>query len=249
MKERGIIFQGWGVRASRNMKPGVWPAEAINPALPIKPMTRRTRNLDFANENPDQWRCEGFIEGCGWRFVGPDRVTYVQCPYGVPGDGLWVRETWMAVARLHDTKPLVKDYGLIYKADPGGVGARPFTKEKRAIDYFTGMDRWRPSIHMPRWASREGLVVKEVRVERVQEISEEDARAEGVKQAVWYRPFDAKDEVEDRHVDGREGLLREWQTCYRNGFATAWDLINGKRGFGWEANPRVWVVSYMRKAK
>ena len=80
---------------------------------------------------------------------------------------------------------------------------------------------WRPSIHMPRWASRILLEVTEVRVERVQDISEEDARVEGADCVA---------------------LRCENVPTYRAGFSALWDSINAKRGLGWDANPWVWAV-------
>jgi hypothetical protein len=89
-----------------------------------------------------------------------------------------------------------------------------------------GNEKWRPSIHMPRWASRITLEVTDVRVERVQEISEEDAKTEGVTPSI----------------------VGEWwdHLKYRAGFQTLWNSINEKRGFGWDENPWVWVVEFKK---
>lgn len=120
--------------------------------------------------------------------------TVSRSPYGQPGDRLWVRETWS----LHDTD------NPAYKA-----GA-----SEGELEYY----RWHPSIHMPRKFSRITLEVTGVRVERVQEITPEDAKAEGIEHL--YAP--------------------------RNAFANLWNSINAKRGYSWESNPWVWVVDFTR---
>lgn len=218
MKERGSIFKGWGVKAIRNLQPGVWPAEAIDPALPIKWQTRRVvKGLIKQNASPCNIR---FHDG-QWQQYGAGGVWLdLRCPYGVPGDGLWIRENFYVQpeiwAQHHGPQP------IHYAAD---------SDPKTIEDYVQ-----KPSIHMPRWASRDDLVVKEVRVEQVQEISEEDAIAEGM-----YR-----DSPEGcYHNYSQPELPFEWA---RTAFSQVWDDINYARGFGWEANPGVWVVSYMRKA-
>lgn len=85
---------------------------------------------------------------------------------------------------------------------------------------------WKPSIHMPRWASRITLEVTGVRVERVRDITEDDARAEGANQ----------DPIDGPEQGG----------SYKLGFWDIWDSINAKRGFGWEVNPWVWVYEFKR---
>jgi len=90
---------------------------------------------------------------------------------------------------------------------------------------------WRPSIHMPRWASRINLEVTRVRAQRLQEVSEQDAAAEGVGQAMW-----------SAVVFGRLAPLMS-PNCYRAGFAAAWGEINGDRAT-WESNPWVWVFDF-----
>jgi hypothetical protein len=121
------------------------------------------------------------------------------CPYGRIGDRLWVRETWQESTS-----------GVHYRAD---------------TDILPGT--WRPSIHMPRWASRLTLEITGVKVERVQEISEEDIKAEGFDR-IQYRGYTS------RKIDDPED------------FSDAWDAMNAKRGYSWASNPYVWVISFKR---
>lgn len=150
---------------------------------------------------------------------GPADVCLVDCPYGQPGDRLWVRETF---ARVHpgvlnslDPDPDSSLWDTVFRADANGghVGA------------MTDRTGWKPSIFLPRRLSRITLEVTEVRVERVQAISEEDARVEGV----WELPLDP-----DRFSS-------------RGAFSVLWDSINGKRpGCSWVDNPWVWAISFRR---
>jgi hypothetical protein len=136
----------------------------------------------------------------------------VRCPYGAPGDRLWVRETW---AHERDGTGCPDDTGVLYRAtDPGWD------------DEGTGL-RWRPSIFMPRIASRILLEITDVRVERLQEISEDDARAEGID-LEGFRS----------HTEGIAG--RE----HRIQFRTLWESIHGLNS--WNANPWVWAITFRR---
>ena len=154
----------------------------------------------------------------------PTDLCLGKCPYGQPGERLWVRESFWAVE--------VEDQGignqfLVY--DEEFVGSNPKPKELRPTLHLLAQPlRWghHPSIHMPRWASRITLEITAVRVERVQDISEEDAVSEGVAFC--------NHGVEH---DGRH---------YRCGFRALWDSINAKRGYGWENNPFVWAISFRR---
>lgn len=127
---------------------------------------------------------------------GKDRILSM-CPYGHPGEHLWVRETW---AMFQDSIPHYKATG---QAPKDG--------------------KWRPSIHMPRWASRITLEITGVRVERLQDISEADAIAEGVGFL--------------RHVPDVDETLTAKQL-----YECLWESINGPGS--WESNPWVWVVSF-----
>lgn len=145
-------------------------------------------------------------------------------PYGVVGDRLWVRETFAFEVFSDEFPPsiLSECCRLWYKA--GGE-----KEQTGGTRLHLNKGRWRPSIHMPRWASRITLEITDIRVERVQDISEEDAKAEG---------------ADKLHIDD---LGQTWKS-HKRGFETLWDSINDKRGYGWNKNPWVWVVEFKRIA-
>lgn len=145
---------------------------------------------------------------------------YVRCPYGQPGDRLWVRETFASAPN-----------GFVYKASfpDDGFGSQ-------VVDMGTGEMIpliWKPSIHMPRAACRITLDVVSVRVERLQAITRDDAKAEGTS-SIWRWDASRKPELH------RRGLLNPYIANY----SVLWDEINAGRGFGWDTNPWVWVVEF-----
>ncbi|RAU43476.1 MULTISPECIES: hypothetical protein [unclassified Pseudomonas] len=147
------------------------------------------------------------------------------CPYGRAGDRLWVRETWAADAQVDSIAPRDLSQGepILYPADCAvrQTGCSMITQ-----------GRGRPSIHMPRWASRILLEIADVRVERLQDITYEQAVAEGVHRDRGCRVWTATDE------DG---------TCHKYpipAFKDLWTGINGPQA--WESNPWVWVVEFKR---
>src|SRR6185436_13085260 len=95
---------------------------------------------------------------------------------------------------------------------------------------------WKPSMFMPRWASRITLEVTRVRVQRVQEIGEDDARAEGFPTYTATGNGQSGEPVGAAFIDGREWYVK------------LWDSLNAKRGYGWAANPWVWVIEFRRAA-
>lgn len=193
MKERPILMNAFSVR---------WILEDR------KWMTRRRMKPQPVWER-GAWTVPGFFANTERGFAEGVLQSNFRCPYGVPGDRLWVRETLMPVMDCENHTPETDRYGVIYKADPGGVGERPIHYDGRAADYFDGSDRWRPSIFMPRWASRLLLEVKDVRVERVREITGDDILAEGVNSFV--------------HKDASY-----FERAQREEFSRLWDSINGK---------------------
>lgn len=157
----------------------------------------------------------------GWTAQAEPAQTWhkVRCPYGQPGDRLWVRETWNRFEAWQ---------GYFYAADDHsfGIGADddPDHIPEHAI-------RWKPSIHMPRAASRITLEVTGVRVERLQDISAADAIAEG---------------IEAEGDEWRDYLMPHTQCCLtpRSSYRTLWESIHGPGS--WDANPWVWVIEFRR---
>lgn len=155
----------------------------------------------------------------------------VKFPYGQPGERLWVRETW-----------------AIHPKDEKVVSNCAF----RADGDFIGCAKWAPSIHMPRWASRIDLEITGVRAERLQDISEADAAAEGIAPnwigsdlTGWipeehgYLPHDTDDEGRVPGVDIYDDCWTA-KRCYQR----LWESLNGAGS--WDVNPWVWVVAFER---
>jgi len=167
---------------------------------------------------------DGLWEWCDDIDPLPEHVH--RSPYGVPGDRLWVCETWAAPSNCDTVKPsdLAAETSIWYHA--GGV--------RYPEDEDTSPGRGRPSIHMPRWASRITLEVTDVRVERVQEISEKNILAEGV------RPY-----MVDSGGQNPDGSWVDIPDYYMP-WIRLWDSINAKRGFGWGDNPWVLVVTFKK---
>lgn len=145
------------------------------------------------------------------QILGIARPGEHKCPYGQPGDVLWVRETFQTW-RL----------GYIHKATWS-------TELPENI-------KWKPGIHMPKEACRLFLEIVSVRVERLQDISEQDAISEGVKST--YVHLFQEERYKDYHLDV-DGEFRNPVTSFK----TLWESINGEDS--WESNPWVWVIEFM----
>jgi hypothetical protein len=173
-----------------------------------KSQTRRLKGLEQINVRPDEWevRTVGRLNLPGHKHHGKFGAhfhnhqtlglsVFVPCPYGGPGDLLYVRETWR----------------------PGHFGT--FGYKADFADSVTG---WKPSIHMPRRGSRITLELSNLRVERLQNISQQDAIEEGIRK----EPFDCD---------------------YRGFFRALWNSLNEKRGYGWDVNPWAWALDFPGK--
>ena len=216
MKEYPILFGGEMVRA-------ILAGQKTQTRRPVKPQPRGGHYASMADDGI--W---AVLTEVGWG--GEFACNEIgHCPYGIPGDRLWVRETWQA----WEDPETGQDY-LRYRADGAKIVPDwPNTEEAwgRLCGYF---DRWCPSIHMPHWVSRITLEVTDVRVERVQEIWTDhkessdpwcDIFAEGIPQeAVW---------------DGTGAMPTPLSL-----FIQLWNSIYAKRGLGWDANPWVWIVEF-----
>jgi hypothetical protein len=151
--------------------------------------------------------------GRGSEFVG-----HAKCPYGMPGDRLYVREAWAQVGTLD---PPYTVYRATYPND------LPLRLENVPDDIRSAGYRWRPSIHMPRELSRLTLEITDVRLERLQQITGEDVLAEGVDNG-----------------KSNPAMGERWHAMQRMAFASLWDSINAGRGFSWNVNPWVWAITF-----
>ena len=196
MKERPILFSAPMVRAL------------------IAGQKTQTRRVAIKTSQPDRVVLSDFDAGehkieienlnCGNRY-------WKLCPYGVPGDRLWVREAW-----AHDAESVEQ----CRAAHQDAMGGNTFGPYYRATESAPDTLHWKPSIHMPRWASRILLEIIGVRVEKLQDISEADAQAEGVSNSL--------------HMPGGRFA--------NENYAHLWWTINGDGS--WEANPWVWVIEF-----
>jgi len=190
MKERPILFSGGMVRAILDGS---------------KTQTRRIAK-EF-NEMPN-------LDGILRRFPNQEG-----CPYGTPGDRLWVRETW-AVQHEYDAFP------------PSAIGSSA-RWHYAATEHLGGL-RKRPSIFLPRRGSRILLEITDVRVQRLQDISQEDARAEGCTASGFVPTYS--------DPDNRAGDP-DYETP-TDAFQRLWATIHSARS--WEANPWVWAITFRR---
>lgn len=143
-----------------------------------------------------------------------------RCPYGQVGDVLWCKETWATHKVYDDLKPSDIPEGSVvyYKASEITL---------RDASYVVG--KWRTPRFMPRWASRITQTIIGLSVERLQEITEEDAKAEGVN---------------PKYVGGITTLKQQEYYQYKLAYIDLWDALNTKRGFSWERNPYVYVITF-----
>lgn len=207
MKERPILFSAPMVRAL---------------LAGTKTQTRRVvkPQPDSTHSGFPYWNVGGYR--ASWCRSAADGGPLVPanpllCPYGQPGDRLWVRETFGHFERNENFKPGCE---VFYRADGNCLELEP----------------WRPSIHMPRWASRITLEITGVRVERLQDISEADARAEGIECMA------GDPECGYRNYLDQTG--QDWSLSPRESFQSLWESINGPAS--WSANPWVWPLDLRR---
>lgn len=179
-------------------------------------------------DNIHTWNLASFERGQATFSDGGDGLYGAWCPYGEPCDRLWVRETF-----ARDVPGCEEQGGVSYRADhndPRGDGpANPM--------------RWTPAIHMPRALSRIDLEIVAVRVERLHDITDKDARAEGV--AEGRIPVDDYGPERIGYVLGDDDGRCVLYPTPREAFARGWDSINGDR-IAWASNPWVWVIEYKR---
>lgn len=199
-----------------------------------KTQTRRVCGLaGELDPNDIDWNVA--VGDFNWR--GQDTFVGNGFPRYAVGDRLYVREAWRSAAAYDDLSPssMGGEEPIHYEAD----GAH----QSWGYPAITKLGRFRQGMHMPRWASRLTLIVTDVRVQRLQEISEADARAEGVEPIAY--------DGDDPQFVGQFGW-KDYDTGHphsvvpfrlaRRSFQSLWDNINASRGHNWDANP--WVAAY-----
>ena len=216
MKEHPILFNTEMVKA-------VLDGRKIQTRRVLKPQ-------QLGPERIVHFKDDQFVCGSNSGKIGIFDPNIYKCPYGQIGDRLWVRETWAQI----DLRELFSnrlDSQIVYKAGP-----HPFERELPHM-WTEGKDKWKPSIHMKREYCRINLEITDIRIERVQDISEEDAKSEGSI------PGDVS-MFDDTEIQLLDYPHKKKDTPFKNGFSLLWDSINEKRGFGWDVNPWVWVVEF-----
>lgn len=245
VRERPIIFSGPMVRAildgaktqtRRTFKPQ--PELAIMDRKGTEALQAARVGGLLPNGDQPKWRWRG-------TFWMPWPSTIVRCcPYGDCGNRLWVRETWQEVDDEYGS-PL-----MAYRA--GGYRMIGATNSRHNPIYssfdgeageFEQPEKWRSPIYMPRWASRLTLEITNVRVQRLQEISEEDAISEGVLD--WAESCDKPGMWDGLSQEGRIGILRSKIGSLVTAYSYLWDEINEKRA-PWSSNPWVWAITFKR---
>jgi hypothetical protein len=231
VKDRPILFSAPMVRAILESR----KTQTRRVVMPPKGWPQFSQCDPFAMP-PAVWWWNGEHERVGVRQ---------ECPYGQPGDRLWVRETFALESSVEDNKPPFNDGRPVFRPAPTDEYSPSwFQPHYKATDQTPDLccertncrdcadqgygPHWRASIHMPRWASRITLEVVSVRVERLQDISEADARAEGVTD-FGNVTNDNTGEIDRDAVEAYESL---------------WESIHGPGS--WEENPWVWVVEFRR---
>jgi len=235
--------------------PIIMTAESVRGILAgRKTQTRRVIKLPRG----EQWalRTSNFDHGEPIVFGDGDGVEsdicrqVLRCPYGYPGDRIWVKESWRPWGWRDDEfwleynggdkiiQPALEDPRLDEDKFQDWASKHSFRASQECVDAGCEMDaegcyvwpddgvspvKWRTPLFMPRWASRITLEITDIRTERLQDISLEDCQREGILLKG------------DSHHDG---------SAMRDAYRKLWDSINARRGFGWDKNPFVWVIEF-----
>lgn len=227
MSEHGILMSGPMVKAYLAGR---------------KTQTRRTRGLALINEHPDEWRCDGLsVNQEVFVFTNIVKPAMPQIrikpPYGYAGNQLYLKETYAVICReaipvcsCETEEEIAQNHYVEYRADTGNQYPGDWPEEEAK-----GNDeapKWKSSMFMPRKYARIVTLVVNVRVERLQQISEGDAIAEGIDRFGIDHDVTL---VKNHLVSGSLAIDR---------YARLWNSLNEKRGMGWDKNPWVWVYEF-----
>ncbi|MFA5378198.1 MAG: hypothetical protein WC455_20765 [Dehalococcoidia bacterium] len=194
---------------------------------------RKTQTRRVIKPQPTISACGLILHGAEWLeqyMTSENEIVHIgdyskrhRCPYGQVGDHLWCKETWASDCTCENPEC----NGVIYKAGYAG----------KIIP-----DKWRPSIFLPRKFSRLTLEITEIRVQRVQEITDKEIQAEGVE-VTFFEPgeFGIANPCATGVVDLPNGYTI--YTTARGCFTALWNSINGKK-YPWESNPYVWAITF-----
>ena len=216
MKERPILFNAAVVRALLD-----------GSKTQTRRVLKQAKGLSLSVDIPDETTGVAelsWLYGDGPGYDVHEEIKREACPYGQPGDRLWVRESFMPIPLEAAPVPGQTPWSIAYAAGGQTELLAPSSYNPTLYNY----ERWTPSIHMPRWASRITLQVTGVRVERLQDISMDDARAEGAP------PSHPSIDRVSREF-GYPDFTRSW-------YGQLWEEINGAGS--WDLNPWVWVVEF-----
>lgn len=232
MKERGMIFNAEMVRAILDgRKTQTRRIMKVQPSEGFSPM-----NMALETDYEAHWYTPGIVDKDGYLQpakhdvfgVASDEEGYT-CPFGAVGDRIWVRETF-ATLEPGSYEPVKPQQG--YCQELRYAATDRLAKSGSDIRGY----KWIPSLHMPRWASRITLEITGVRVDRLQNISDEDAEAEGIDMEALFDAQDCYDCIADHNMTGRPTVT--------GAFKHLWESIYGEEG--WQANPWVWVITFQR---
>jgi len=159
---------------------------------------------------------ESYDRSTGCAYIPYKTSRVIKCPYGQVGDRLWVKETWT----------MLSDYEVVDTLEGGMAIGGDFPVYKAGGEKIPQSVKWTSPLFMPRWASRITLEITGVRVERLQEITREDCYKEGITNFREILPM-----IAPLHDP-------------LNSFKSIWDSISAKRGYGWDTNCWVWVISF-----
>lgn len=239
IKERGIFFNGEMVRAildgRKTQTRRVIKNQREGDCWSVKP----TLDPRHSGHTHDWWLPKGTLP----------YSALPSCPFGKVGDRLWVREAWSDVNYEGST-------ALAYRADgelksineDDGDDSDPNFEKYQFANWYPNLiegteGKWRPSIHMPRWASRITLEITDIRVERLHGINEEDAKAEGVRQGVRKINHEADNElIYCNYLASKLDDASEWFDSPIDSFLSLWESIYGAES--WQHGPWVWVVEF-----